>query len=115
MFGMAVAGEKMRGAPPGPTWVLTVAFAMGLACIGCGVWCLREVRNGFLTVSPEGIERYSPWTGKKCLPWNTIVDVQVNALGAISLKGADGTKIKIDPTQWAGMDAIRDAICRHLA
>jgi hypothetical protein len=115
VFSMALIGEQMRGEKPMPVWATTTMFAVSLAFIGAGFYYWRETRFGFLSISPEGMEYHSPWTGITSLPWTTVVDLQVNAKGAITLKGADGTKLKLDPTQWAGMDTIREAITRNLS
>ena len=112
---MALIGEQMRGEKPMPVWATTTMFAVSLAFIGAGFYYWRETRFGFLSISHEGMEYHSPRTGITSLQWTTVVDLQVNAKGAITLKGADGTKLKLDPTQWAGMDTIREAITRNLS
>ena len=100
-------------APPPGLGTVFGSIGAGLAVLLTGLYIWREYRNIFATISPEGVEQFSPWWGTKRITWDEIVNIDMYDAGYIVIHGKNGAKLEFKPQYWAGMDTLRTAIEKH--
>jgi hypothetical protein len=118
-FIMATIGNPKQALP---FWGNFGFLVFTLAAMAGAVYSWREARLGFVAITGEGIDWFSPWWGTTSLAWSQIQKAERFAFrwhpakptSAIVLNGTDGSRLTFSATHWAGMDSLINAVQTHV-
>jgi hypothetical protein len=94
--------------PPPDNGSLIAVGCMGLGVALAGLYTWREMRYGYAVADDKGIEKVSPWVGRKVVAWNDVEYIRVYPNGLVKIRGKNRVQLNF-PVYWAGLHQLLKA------
>jgi hypothetical protein len=99
--------------PPPDNGSLIGVGCMGLFVALAGLYTWRETRYGYAVADDQGVEKVSPWAGRKSLAWNDVEHIWVYPNGLVKIRGYNRVQLNF-PVYWAGLHQLLQACEEHI-
>jgi hypothetical protein len=100
--------------PPPAAWHYLAAGGTGFFMLALAVFQGREHLYALAVADKKGIEKYSPWFGRRYLAWSDVERIDVKPNGAIRIVGTDRSAVSFS-AYWSGIDQLVEACQRELS
>ena len=91
--------------PPPHIGHLIGVGAFGLLVALAGLFTWREARYGYALADDQGIEKVSPWFGRKAVAWRDVEYIRVYPNGLVKIRGRNRVQLNF-PVYWAGLHQL---------